>query len=333
VAGKAPTETNTMCEVCPPGQYSSFGQSCGYCEAGKEPNIVESGVGATHCTACIDGTYRHNDGTADGVMQSCQSCAPGRQANDEQDECEDCALGQYSDDVGDCIPCSAGTEPNADQSACQACPLGSKSDGTEMCERCGVGETPDVNQQYCVSCTCGQHGSCEAGVGYCVCTDGFTGTNCEALPAGFTETVTISGCTNSGHCGTFHRVLANCTSGNRCPGGQYEYTGSTDPSMCHGAPVYQNDDGSVLYHHERSDRLTGWIVADSSALENCGSILHHYMESALGQRGPPTAPAYSTGTNAWGQTTPRRTGWVDLEASPDCLSNCGITVTVGSSGR
>ena len=153
------------------------------------------------------------------------------------------------------------------------------------------------------------------------------------LPAGFTETVTISGCTNSEHCGTFHRVLANCTSGNRCPDGPAHYPDSTDPSMCHGAPAYQNDDGSVLYHHERSDGLTGWIVADSSALENCGSILHHYMESALGQRGPPTAPAYSTGFNAWGQTPPRRTGWVDLEASPHCLSNCGITVTTGSSGR
>ena len=141
-----------LCEVCPPGQYSSFGLSCGYCEVGKEPNVVEFGVGATHCTTCIDGTHRHNDGTADGVMQSCQSCAPGRQANDEQDECEACALGQYSDDGGDCIPCSTGTEPNSDQSACQSCPTGTKSDGAGMCEPCGVGETPDANQQYCVSC-------------------------------------------------------------------------------------------------------------------------------------------------------------------------------------
>ena len=40
VAGKAPTEAHIVCDVCPPGQYSSFGLSCGYCEIGKEPNVT-----------------------------------------------------------------------------------------------------------------------------------------------------------------------------------------------------------------------------------------------------------------------------------------------------
>ena len=55
----------------------------------------------------------------------------------------------------------------------------------------------------------------------------------------------------------------------------------------------------------------------------------HYLHSAYDdQPGPPTAPAYTTGTNGWGGT-----GWGDYDARvggpAECYSGCGITVTAG----
>ena len=40
--------------------------------------------------------------------------------------------------------------------------------------------------------------------------------------------------------------------------------------------------------------------------------------------GPPTEPVYTTGSNVDGGT-----GWVDVDASPSCISGCGIAVAVG----
>jgi hypothetical protein len=142
----------------------------------------------------------------------------------------------------------------------------------------------------------------------------------------FADAYTLAGCADPAHCGLFRRVLARCTSGDSCPGGEYEYSGSTDLTLCHGAPAYQRGggEGPVLYRFEGWDDTTGWRVADSSALDTC-SWNSLYLESAtIDQPGPPTAPAYSTGTNAHDGT-----GWRDNDASPRCTSDCGITVTAG----
>ena len=104
-----------------------------------------------------------------------------------------------------------------------------------------------------------------------------------------------------------------------------EYSGSTDPSLCHGAPVYQQGgaDGPVLYQGAYSDGSTQWRVAGSSALEDCGRSVAYlfsaFNHQPIGAR--PMALAYSTGTNGQGGT-----GWVDLDASPMCTAGCGITV-------
>ena len=142
----------------------------------------------------------------------------------------------------------------------------------------------------------------------------------------FAESYTISGCADPAHCGTFTRVPASCTSGDRCPGGAYEYSGNTDPTLCNGVPAYQKggDGGPVLYRYAWSDGDTRWKVADSSALDTCaGSSLYLYS-AKNGHASTPIAPAYSTGENWDGGT-----GWIDQDASPDCISDCGITVTAG----
>ena len=184
---------------------------------------------------------------------------------------------------------------------------------------------------------CGEHGSSGGGTD-CVCISGYTGAQCEVpppqpFPDGFYESYTISGCSNSEHCGVFTRVSANCTSGTRgCPGGSDENSGSTDPSLCHGAPAYQHggDDGPVLYRWMWGDGRTDWYVTDSSALEDCyGStqLLHSLTidpNSLPGGGGPPTAPAYSIGANWFGGS-----GWWDSEDTQCSHTSCGIAIVAG----
>ena len=86
------------------------------------------------------------------------------------------------------------------------------------------------------------------------------------LTDGFDESYTLTGCSNPAHCGTFHRVGACCASGNSdyCPGGQREYSGNTDTTMCAGVPAYQagGGDGSVLFRTEVSSGRTRWWVVE-----------------------------------------------------------------------
>ena len=193
---------------------------------------------------------------------------------------------------------------------------------------------------------CGAHGEnfgcgLVAGAGSCVCDGGckvcgsqcespcpvgFAGASCDVPfdAQGFAEAYTIS-CSDPARCGTFRRVAARCTSGDWCPGGKWQYSSSTDTSLCNGVPVYQKGggDGSVLYRREwGGDSRTYWIVGDSSALETCSSSA--YLLSAYNYQagsGPPTVPGNSTGSNSngWGGT-----GWVDDDAN--CDSECGIAV-------
>ena len=145
------------------------------------------------------------------------------------------------------------------------------------------------------------------------------------LPAGFAEAYTLTGCADAARCGTFRHVAARYASGDYCPGGADEHSGSTDRSMCDGTPVYQKGggDGPVLYRVEASDGRTVWAVRDSSTLEDCalGSWYVFSADSHKAGGGPPTEPAYSTGTNYEG------TGWVDNGTTGSrCTSGCGIAI-------
>ena len=96
--------------------------------------------------------------------------------------------------------------------------------------------------------------------------------------------------------------------------------------MCDGAPAYQKGggDGPVLHRSDWMD-ATQWQVGNSSVLETCKNYPNYLRSfsrswSALGAGGPPTAQAYTTGDDGYG------TGWVDLESSPHCTADCGISI-------
>lgn len=119
-------------------------------------------------------------------------------------------------------------------------------------------------------------------------------------------------------CGVYTRVPARCIagSGDRCPGGQYA-NGNTQPTLCDGAPVYQNQVpyGPVLFRYFDGTG-TQWHVSVSDVLMDCD--IHHStigipgcqghqcyddLESNvnLGRTGYPlTAPAYGQYTSRGG---------------------------------
>lgn len=164
----------------------------------------------------------------------------------------------------------------------------------------------------------------------CSCATGWSGDNCmqatvpphptppaTALPDGFDESYTITGCAIPAHCGRFWRVAAHCTdttsSVGNCPG-QDSANGNTDPTLCDGAPVYQKPQGErsgegggpVLYRWFDGQGGTRWFVGPADALENCNGS-GDYLDSAaiVDQPGSaPTSTGYSSGK-----------GWIDYGAS------------------
>ena len=111
---------------------------------------------------------------------------------------------------------------------------------------------------------------------------------------------TLSGCHDAIYCGVFTRVEAHCAvgSGARCPGGA-SATGNAYPTLCDGAPVYQQTTGGyhyVLLRVSEEGGGTRWYVGPTSALADCAFHGNdNYPRSNLNPGRPgygPTAPGY-----------------------------------------
>ena len=121
----------------------------------------------------------------------------------------------------------------------------------------------------------------------------------------YADSYTLSGCRDDRFCGVFTRVEVHCAAGSgaRCPGGA-PAAGNADPTLCDGAPVYQNGDGRVLLRLSEQGGGTRWYVSDDDALGDCdlhcgscdlnyGLDNYPYSDSKPGRPGyAPTAPAY-----------------------------------------
>ena len=225
-AGRAADATNSECDICPPGRYSSEGITCQFCPAGEEPNTVEFSVGATHCIQCLNGTHRHNlEHPELGLMSSCATCSPGQQPNVEADDCETCPAGRFSEEGSMCIRCNSGQEPDSFQTGCQSC-VGTYSADGSSCEQCPVGSQAAVTfgAAACISCTSlGDNFYSE------------DGSACRVCPAGSEVNAERSAC---GLCGYgLHSIDgATCAS---CPPGSHPH----DPSGGLQPPINGGADG------------------------------------------------------------------------------------------
>ena len=93
----------------------------------------------------------------------------------------------------------------------------------------------------------------------------------------YADSYTLSGCHYDDLCGVFTRVEAHCATGSgaRCPGGA-SAAGNADPTLCDGAPVYQQTSGWVLRVLLRLSEQGGgtrWYVSQPPSLDDCE--FHH----------------------------------------------------------
>ena len=114
----------------------------------------------------------------------------------------------------------------------------------------------------------------------------------------YVDSYVVTGCVDLPQaCGTFRRVLANCTVGNRCPGGSLAY-GNTDLTLCDSAPVYQRegDNGPVLFRlHDGSNSQNvfstppmrhRWLVGHGHVLTDCANHYDDFLRATQWDSNP-----------------------------------------------
>ncbi|KAJ1486211.1 hypothetical protein T484DRAFT_1619302 [Baffinella frigidus] len=209
---KAATGIDT-CSICPFGTNSSVGSDeltdC-TCFAGY--TAVSDGQ---ECTACADGTYKTETGTAtcDGVCPTGTSSAAG---SNEQTDCK-CMVGFHTPDYDGvaCSPCAKGTYKNTiGIGLCQTCPgmtsSALASDDLADC-KCVIGYTAASDGLQCNECA---EGTYKDVTGAFVCSTCPTGNN---SPTGSDE---IFDCTCiTGYEGNAGSVCNICPVDTYCVGG------------------------------------------------------------------------------------------------------------------
>ena len=107
-----------------------------FCQPDPCQNEAECSNGDDSFTcACVAGTPT--------AGQHCDTCADGKQPNEDQSSCQDCPAGKYGSG-GSCTFCEDGKEPDAAKTQCTSCPAGkaTKTPGTGRCETCDAGHEP-----------------------------------------------------------------------------------------------------------------------------------------------------------------------------------------------
>ena len=123
---------------------------------------------------------------------------------------------------------------------------------------------------------------------------------CRTQRPDYADSYTLRGCQDAHLEGAFARAEARCAAGSgaRCPGGA-SAAGNADPTLCDGAPVYQQQTGFynfVLLRLSEQGGGTRWYVSTSDALADCE--IHSTSPDPRSDLNPgrpgyaPTAPAY-----------------------------------------
>eukprot|EP01043_Picozoa_sp_COSAG02_P042963 COSAG02_NODE_3699_length_6364_cov_1.588132_3_plen_1223_part_00 len=151
-AGTAPDSSRITCVPCGSGSYVPAGSpECTACPAGKND---DDGSSTTPCTDCPAGMYTVTPGRCDGLCDS-GTYAPSGSAS--ATDCEDCASGQYDDDLRPDTPCGscAAGSFSPDSVTCSACPVNRYSDkGAMECLDCPTGRVSDPQTAGRFGCEC-----------------------------------------------------------------------------------------------------------------------------------------------------------------------------------
>ena len=182
--------TDNTCSECPSNSYRMKGQfGCKECSSGKYmPDKNEN----TECIFCENGTFLSNTneckecppgknliysiGTTPPVDENgdniCSDCSVGMFKTTEGEQCQECPLGFYQQNIGQisCETCPGGYISNQVASIqCDECPAGYGEDGgtcnpcsedeitiSGTCQTCPQGKYKDLKE--CEECPIGQYG-------------------------------------------------------------------------------------------------------------------------------------------------------------------------------
>ena len=251
-----------VCYDCPQGYYSENPKSseCDKCVEGSTNNIIGSSniadcytcsaeqvvVGGI-CVDCNAGKYKSG--------QECANCPAGKYRLDEQENCENCAVGKTSEPGEICKNCESGKYSGVEgapeclecvsitlSGSCAECSAGRFGLPTTSCKLCPAGYWSVAGEENCAPCEIGRAQPLEGS------------TQCEdCLPGKFSNVIGAPECINCAR-GTFLETpkggqCYNCPLGKytslegleectKCPSGTYtNATGSSDISECLNCPA------------------------------------------------------------------------------------------------
>ena len=146
------TNSPTSCTVCAPGSYQNLpgGSACTLCPAGKK--LITFGTYEEHdslndCEDCAILQYS----SFEGQTEECYPCMTARTTGSS--DCAGCSPGTYKNNTGDCAQCPSGYfTPEQNVRRCEDCPLGYFANQLP---------SPDGTIRYdrCQACHRGQHGT------------------------------------------------------------------------------------------------------------------------------------------------------------------------------
>ncbi|GMI07720.1 hypothetical protein TrVE_jg4996 [Triparma verrucosa] len=298
---------NTNGVDCAAGKYSTQGNACTNCAAGKI-----SAAKAGSCSSCAAGKKANSWKTA------CDNCGAGTWSSATSDSCSGCATGKYSGAGSSaCTSCGGGkylsnSATGTESSACTVCQHGKYSTGTvNSCTDCaagyyiadnGVQASEHDNVADCDKCGTGTYSA--AGASGC--------TSCQ--PGKYSEFSGNDPRTTCQFCakGTFAETgWSACAV---CGQGKYrDTTGATSASDCANCPTGRyNDEGSS--QASENDALADCEICSSgTANPNSGSTSAASCVACPAGKFAPASESASCSTCADGQFT-------NIAGQPNCDS-------------
>jgi len=286
-AGKYSAEngeiSKTTCTDCPSNTYSPSGSGLlTNCTCIKGYTPVSLGNDGVACSACVAGTFKDVNGTAE-----CTQCAAGEYstatAATSVSTCIDCPSNTYSPSGSGrltnctCIKGYTPLSPGNDGVACDACVAGTFKDvnGSAECTQCAAGEystaTAATSVSTCMDCPSDSYSGTGSGVlTDCICNKGYNGKDGGACSACFVGTYKdVNGSSSCIRCspGQYSNLkaattMATCKS---CPRDTYN---ASDNSLCLACPDNSHSNAKSFVESACKCNV-GYTGADGTACTAC----------------------------------------------------------------
>jgi len=266
VPGKFKAQSGSMaCTACTVGEYSDSVVASTHCLPCPANNTGWSGV-IGDCTSCVAGKYKQSAGSGEcmycargqfsvfliGSLKTCSDCAQREYLADDMTKCIRCPENSYSvsrsANIMYCL-CNAGW--SGANGECNGCVSGkyTLSDGADACIDCAAGTYSNAVAASCVDCAAGKYladnrtdciwcpensysVSRSAGITYCLCHAGWSGTNCDCagcVSGKYTPSDGADACIDCA-AGTYsNAVAASCVD---CAAGKYSADNRTNCIWC-----------------------------------------------------------------------------------------------------